>query len=88
MIVASLNVSKRSIAMDIYDGQRLVRIGNVAIPTNAAIPNAGDVIEVRYLYAYPGGSLFQPTFIHVRRDVLPAECGNGQLKFKKTSSDD
>lgn len=88
VIVAAINDSKRSVAMDIYDGTRRVRIGNVAIPANAEIPKVGDVLEVRYLYAFRRGALFQPTFIHVRSDVLPSECGIGQLKFKKTSNDE
>jgi len=51
------------------------------------IPEPKSVIEVRYLYAFKGGSLYQPTFIHRRDDVLPAECGIGQLKYKAEEDD-
>jgi hypothetical protein len=30
------------------------------IPSNQAIPTAGQIVEVRYLYACPRGSLYQP----------------------------
>lgn len=88
VVVASVNGSKRSVAVEVNDGSQPVRIGNVTIPPNEGIPEPKSVIEVRYLYAYKGGSLYQPTFIHQRDDVLPAECGIGQLKFKAEEDGD
>ena len=41
------------------------------------------IIEVRYLYAYKGGSLYQPTFLDVRTDIDEQECLLSQLKYKK-----
>jgi len=41
-----------------------------------------DVIEVKYLYAYKGGSLYQPSFISIRDDVLVSNCLISQLKYK------
>jgi bifunctional non-homologous end joining protein LigD len=74
---------RRSVPVELYDtaGQR-VPVGRVSIPSNVPVPQAGAVIEVRYLYACPGGSLYQPVFIHRRDDVLPVECSVGQLKYK------
>jgi bifunctional non-homologous end joining protein LigD len=55
--------------------------------TQVIIPSSedhlsADVVEVRYLYAYPGGSLYQPVYVGKRDDVEPAACTIGQLKFK------
>jgi len=87
LIVAAINKGKRSVAMEAWELDRRVKVGSVTIPPNVDVPQPGDVVEVRYLYAYPGGSLYQPTFILVREDVLPAECGIGQLKFKKSNNE-
>ncbi|HYQ59667.1 MAG TPA: hypothetical protein VEP29_01355, partial [Desulfatiglandales bacterium] len=60
----------------------LVPVGNVTIPQGRTIPPQFSVIEVRYLYAYRGGSLFQTTFLNVREDLDPADCWIGQLKYR------
>lgn len=75
--------TRRSVA---FEGQNTdgswVPLGNVTIPPNKAIPAPGTLIEVRYLYAYPGGSLYQPTYLKPRTDVGPEACRLGQLKYK------
>ena len=58
-------------------------VGNVTIQPNRDIPSPGDVVEVRYLYAYRGGCLYQPTYLGTRSDVDPDQADS--LKFKKTS---
>ena len=80
-IVGKVN-GKRSISLKLFDGIDLVAVGNVTIPTNKEIPKPDDVVEVRYLYAYRGGSLFQPVYLGPRDDVTPQECGVDQLKYK------
>jgi bifunctional non-homologous end joining protein LigD len=62
--------------------------GNVTIPPNHDIPKTGAVVEIRYLYAYRGGSLYQPVFLGVRDDISACECLRGQLKFKREEADD
>ena len=57
-------------------------VGNVTIPANCEIPQKGDLVEVRYLYAYKGGSLYQPTYLGKRSDVDEDECVLNQLKYK------
>ena len=57
-------------------------MGNVTVPANQDIPAAGDIIEVGYLYAYPGGSLFQPIYRGKRSDMNISDCTTGQLKYK------
>jgi bifunctional non-homologous end joining protein LigD len=75
---------RRSVAIGVYLDGELVPAGNVTIPTNQEIPNAGDVAEVRYLYAMPGtNALYQPVFLGVRDDIEPAECTIEQLKMRQ-----
>lgn len=68
---------KRSVSLEMACG---TAVGNVTIPANHDIPSAGTVVEVRYLYAYEGGSLYQPTYLGVRDDVDPDALDS--LKFK------
>jgi bifunctional non-homologous end joining protein LigD len=81
-IVAGVNGSKRSVALELRDGKKAVAVGNVTIPSNHQIPRAGDVVEIRYLYAFPGGSLYQPVYLGIRDDITPEACIASQLKFK------
>jgi bifunctional non-homologous end joining protein LigD len=83
VIVSAHNEGKRSVQMQVYDEVGTpVEVGSVTIPPNKDIPEVGSVIEVTYLYAYEGGSLFQPVFNKERNDVLPDECTESQLKYK------
>ncbi len=81
-VVTKIN-AKRSVAVAILAEERRVGVGNVTIPPNKDVPTVNSVIEVRYLYAYPGGSLYQPTYIGVRDDVGVKDCVISQLKYKK-----
>jgi bifunctional non-homologous end joining protein LigD len=81
-VVRSHTPGKRSVAVGAFDGNNVVDLGNVTIPPNHAIPAPGDVVEVRYLYAYPGGSLYQPIYLGKRSDIDPSECALDQLKYK------
>jgi bifunctional non-homologous end joining protein LigD len=47
--------------------------GNVTVPVNQDIPDLDGLVEVRYLYAHDGGSLYQPTLIGPRTDVDEAD---------------
>ena len=87
-IVAKANGTKRSVALELLEGVRRIAVGNVTIPPNQEIPTAGSVVEVRYLYAYPAGSLFQPVYLGLRDDVDPAACVIGQLKYKAGGEDE
>ena len=81
-IVTKPNKAKRSVALELLDGHKRVAVGNVTIPPNQSIPKVGSIVEVRYLYAYPGGSLFQPVCLGVRDDISTDACTVNQLKFK------
>jgi len=91
-IVAGHN-PRRSVTLGLYgpggegegvgEGDTLVPAGNVTIPANHQIPAIGQVVEVRYLYAFRGsGSIYQPVYQGTRDDIPAAECVVGQLKYK------
>ena len=85
VIVSKLN-DKRSVGVSVLDNGSEVFVGNVTISVNKEIPKERDIIEVRYLYAYKGGSLYQPTFLMVRTDIDEKECVIEQLKYKQETS--
>jgi bifunctional non-homologous end joining protein LigD len=65
---------------EFFDG---IQIGNVTIPPNQDIPNFGDVVEVRYLYANKNSDhLYQPVYLGKRVDLWHGDCRYSQLKFK------
>ena len=83
VIVSAIN-TKRSVAISVWENGGLVPAGNVTVPAEQIIPQVGDVIETRYLYAMAGsGSLFQPVYLGVRDDITAAECTRDQLKFRR-----
>jgi predicted DNA-binding WGR domain protein len=47
--------------------------GNVTVPVNQDMPQPDDLVEVRYLYALDGGSLYQPTLLQIRNDKDEAD---------------
>jgi len=86
--VAGLN-DQRSVRLQLLDvAGKPVAVGNVTIPPNKAIPAAGALVEIRYLYAYKGGSLYQATYLSERDDVEAGECVLGQLKYKAEGSEE
>ena len=76
--------NKRSVAVFAADetGLSLVPVGNVTIPSNWDIPELGAFVEVEYLYAFPGGSLFQAVYKGPRSDKDKADLYS-MLKFKQ-----
>jgi bifunctional non-homologous end joining protein LigD len=87
-LVAAVNDGKRSVRLELLDGVGSVSVGSVAIPLSHPVPRPGDVVEVRYLYAYPGGSLYQPTYLCRRDDLDAAACLASQLKLKSGGGND
>jgi len=82
--VDGINDNKRSVVLGVLktDGEARL-VGSCTIPPNKKIPLVGDVVEVRYLYAFSEGSLFQPVFLGVRDDLEVADCPESQLKYKR-----
>ena len=86
-LVDGVNDSRRSVRLLVATGSGSIPIGNVTIPVSTAIPPAGSLVEVRYLYAYPGGSLYQPVYLGERTDLaVPDDLST--LKFKTSDEDD
>ena len=44
--------------MALLENGKEVFVGNITISVNKEITPKGDIIEVRYLYDYKGGSLY------------------------------
>ena len=84
-IVSKVN-GKRSVALTVFDGEQVVSVGNVTIPPNHDVPQVGAIIEARYLYAYRGGSIFQPVYLGARDDIRAEECVICQLKYKSEAA--
>lgn len=82
-VVTKIN-QQRSVGVSLDGGGTwLEPVGNVTIPPNFNVPSLNDIVEVRYLYAFLGGSLFQPTFLGCRTDLCLADCAMNQLVYKK-----
>lgn len=82
--VAGRNGTKRSVSLQMCGG---VDVGNVTIPANHDIPNVGDLVEIRYLYYFKGGSLFQPVYLGYRDDIDHPDSKES-LKVKADGGDD
>ena len=86
-VVAKVN-QQRSVSLSLLNHEGWQPVGNVTIPPNHTVPAVGAVVEVRYLYAYPDGSLYQPIYLGERSDVAHEECVVSQLKFKATDEEE
>jgi len=88
-LVAGIN-AKRSVRIALRQAGIFspVSIGNVTIPPNHAMPKVGELVEIRYLHAFPGGSLYQPVYLGLRSDVdLPDDVTSLKLKSGEAESD-
>mgnify|MGYP003337102598 CR=1 FL=1 len=86
-VVAKVN-QQRSVGLRLLNHEGWQPVGNVTIPLNHQVPSVGAVVEVRYLYAVPDGSLYQPVYLGERSDVEPHECVVSQLKFKRDDTEE
>lgn len=74
---------KRSVGIELLDGDGdWVNVGNVTVPANQKMPEIGSLVDVKYLYAYEGGAIYQPTLKGLRTDVDQSECRVDKLKFR------
>ena len=93
-IITKVN-DKRSVGLGVYSlkesnpktnpktDSKLVGVGNVSIPVNHEVPNEGDIVEIRYLYAIPvSNALYQPVYLGKRNDLDKEDCTIEQLKYK------
>lgn len=73
---------KRSVRLQVRTSSgEMVDVGNCTIPPNKAIPGIGDLVEIRYLYFFNGGSLYQPFYKGIREDKTEADLYSS-LKVK------
>ena len=76
---------KASVQVAISDKGKLIPVGNVT--TNGHVqPSVGDIVDVTYLYAYKGGSLYQPKYKCVRTDHDVDDIS--VLKYKSEDTED
>lgn len=81
-IVGKVN-AKRSVSLLLFEGDKIKAAGNVTIPPNHEVPQTGQVVECRFLYAFKeSGSIYQPVFLNTRPDILAEECTTAQLKYR------
>ena len=83
VICTGPNGDKASVGMMVLDGETPVFVGHVTTPGNKVQPKKGDLMEVRYLYAGPGGHLVQAVYLGLRDDVDPMDCQAKQLKHRR-----
>ena len=82
-VVSQIN-DKRSVELRVLNGKGWIPVGNVTIPANQPIPTVGNVVEVRYLYAFrESNALYQPVLLGQRNDIEQHECRLSQLKYKR-----
>lgn len=83
VIVVGANGDRRSVRMGLLnDAGELVEVGSLTVPANREIPEDGKLVDVKYLYAFEGGDLFQPTFKGVRSDLKREDALLSRLSFK------
>ena len=81
-LVAKIN-KQRSVQISLLGKNGWQMAGNVTIPANHSIPQVGEVIELKFLYAHRESDvLVQPVYLGKRDDVDAAECRVSQLKYK------
>lgn len=86
-LVSKVN-AQRSVGISLLGRNGWQQAGNVTIPANHKIPATGEIVEVRYLYAFPESDiLFQPVYLGKRDDVDMGECTVQQLKYKPEDSE-
>jgi len=90
--VGAIHPTKRSISLELFSVAAQTRehpfgdwvyVGNCTIPPNYPMPSIGELVEIKYLYAYRGGSLYQPQYKGVRTDLEFEDANISQLKFKE-----
>jgi bifunctional non-homologous end joining protein LigD len=79
-IVSKRNGTKRSIALVLLgEGGAEIDVGNVTVPANQGIPEVGDLVDVRFMYYFAQGSLYQPCLIRKRDDIDREACTLSQI---------
>ena len=81
-VVSKIN-DQRSVELRLLNGDGWIPVGNVTIPASFKVPAMGEVVEIRYLYAFrESNALYQPVYLGPRQDIAQLECVMSQLKYK------
>ena len=83
--VSAHTEGKRSVAMEMLHDGGWTDVGNVTIPANRDIPAVNSLVDVNYLYAWPGGALYQPVFRGERFDCEISDCITDKLVYINTN---
>ena len=70
------------IALADLEQRKIVPVGSCSI-NGKATPTPGSIVEVKYLYATEAMRLYQPVYMRMRPDQVPADCTLEQLQFKE-----
>lgn len=81
-IVEGSTKGRRSVGLQLVDGDKRVFLGKCTIPPNQNVPEVGSLVEVRYLYAYRNGAVYQPTYLGERNDSDLTDATISQLVYK------
>jgi len=74
---------QRSVVVGLLNGQGVLReCGNVTIPSDYAVPDPDDLVEVRFLY-FTGKAFEQPVYQGKRTDIPREDARFGQIKRVK-----
>lgn len=79
---------KNSFVMEMLSGGNWIEVGNCTFYPTILVPEPKKLYEVEYLYAFEGGSIFQPVLKEKRTDVDAEECIVSQLKYKQGKEND
>lgn len=73
-----------SFRMEMLSKGDWVEVGDCTYYPTIYTPKPGDFVEVRYMYAFQGGSLYgPPVLLEQRTDQNDSDCGVSQLKYKQ-----
>ena len=86
-IVANHTKGKRSVGLELLDGKKKVFMGKVTIAPNKEIPAIGSLVEVRYLYCFKGGAVYQPSYLGERTDLNIEDAQLSQIVYKSENED-
>jgi len=87
-IVASVTKGKRSVGLELFDKGERVFMGKVTISPNFKVPSIGELVEVRYLYCFKQGCVYQPTFLGPRTDIDLKDATINQIVYKAVMGDE
>lgn len=79
-IVSMVNSGVHSVGLSMYNSAGVLEfVGNVTLPPSVNA-KAGDLLDVRYMHRFAGGSLYQPVYQRHRTDLEESSATLTQIK--------